>query len=94
MKKTLLPYVDPETKEEIATNLVYLLRENEMMENFTALNLGTTVDISNLDSVRWTFLEKAIPKINSYFNELWKESQLVENDKDIKILEAKLKEML
>lgn len=93
-RKSMLSYANPETKEEIATNLVYLLRENETMKNFQAFKLGNTLDSSNTDNVRWTFLEKILPKLNTYFNVLWKEEQLQKNEEKIKILEENLKSKL
>jgi len=94
-QRPILSYSEPETKEHFATNLVYLLRENEDMKDFKAFSLGSTVDASKTDGVRWTFLKEIMPKLNEYFLKLWEEGeQLKKNNKEIERLSKLLKEQL
>ena len=94
MRNNILLHSNPETKEEIASNLVYLIRENTEMKNFEAFTLSSTLESSNTDSVRWPFLKKVLPELNDVFNKSWEKYQLKENNKEIEILEKRLKSML
>lgn len=89
----ILKYSKPETKEQIMTNLVYLLRENEKMKNITAFKLGNTLDCSEANSIRWTFLESILPELNDFLRKKWTEKALPKNLEEIKKLESKLKDM-
>lgn len=92
---TIFAYSEPKTEEQIATNLVYLMRENKEMKDFKAFKLGMTFDATKVDGVRWTFVEKILPKLNAYFLKLWEEGeQLKENNKEIKRLGNILKDTL
>jgi len=93
MKEQILSYAKPKTKEQVLSNLVYLLRENEEMKNKTAFTLDTYLRCDT-DNVRWKFLEEITPKLNEYFNKLWNESQLKSNELEIKRLEEMLKNIL
>lgn len=94
MKNAFLKYSEPRTKEQITTNLVYLLRENEKMKYINLLDLDTTKNFGLYSDLKWTFLKEAFPKMNEHFRELWKELQLKDNLKEIKRLEGMLKKML
>jgi len=81
-KRPILSYSEPETEEHFATNLVYLLRENEDMKDFEAFFLGSTLDASRTNGVRWTFLKEIMPKLNEYFLKLWEEGEQLKNNKE------------
>jgi len=83
-------YSTPETKEQIMTNLVYLLRENEKMKNITAFKLESTLDCSETNGIRWTFLESILPELNDFLRQKWVEKSLPKNLEEIKKLESKL----
>ena len=83
-------YSTPETKEQIMTNLVYLLRENEKMKNITAFKLESTLDCSKTNGIRWTFLESILPELNDFLRQKWVEKSLPKNLEEIKKLESKL----
>lgn len=91
----MLQYSNPKTKKELATNLVYLIKENEKMKDFQAFTLRNgSLETLNTCSVRYTFLEKILPELNKLFNELWIRCQLKENEIEIKRLEIDLKNQL
>ena len=89
----LLIYSEPKTKEQIMTNLVYLLRKNNKMKDFKAFDLKGALDCSKTDGVRWTFLESILPELNDFFNQKWKEYQLPINKAEIERLESMLKDV-
>lgn len=86
--------VNPQTKEDIMENLIYLLNENKKMESIECFKLKSGLDCSETDRIRWTFLESIIPDLNEFVRNKWKEKELKKNLDQIDYLESRLKSMI
>jgi len=64
---------DPKTETELMENIVYYKRELEFMDSIDFIKLKMVPSIPLGGHIRWTFLEKAVPRMNDYLRELWKE---------------------